>query len=76
MNAQRRKVINDVINELAALRSRIETCQDEEQSAFDNMPEGLQGSDRGQAAEQAADRLQDALTACDDLDSALNDAIA
>lgn len=74
MNNQRRKEIAAVLEELSALRSRIETVQSEEQDAFDNMPEGLQASERGQAAEQACSRLDDAIGAFDDIESALNDA--
>lgn len=74
MNNQRRKEIEAVLNELADLRSRIETIQSEEQDAYDNMPEGLKQSERGTKAEEACSRLEDALTAFDDLESALNDA--
>lgn len=74
MNQQRRKEIQAVLNELADLRSRIESVQSDEQDAYDNMPEGLQQSERGQNAEEACSRLEDALTAFDDLESALNDA--
>jgi hypothetical protein len=35
------------------LKSEIETIRDEEQDAYDNMPEGLQQGDRGQAAQEA-----------------------
>ena len=75
MNTQRRKAIQAVLNELADLRSRIESAQSDEQDAYDNMPEGLQQSERGQKAEESCSRLDDAITAFDDLESALNDAI-
>jgi len=41
MNNQRRKEINAVLNELADLRSRIETIQSEEQDAFDDLESAL-----------------------------------
>lgn len=75
MNNQRRKEIEAVLNELADLRSRVETLQNEEQDAFDNMPEGLQQSERGQASENAANALDYALSAFDDIDSSLNEAL-
>jgi hypothetical protein len=74
MNSQRRKDIAAVLNELADLRSRIETIQSDEQDAYDNLPEGIRDSERGQKAEEACSRLDDAVTAFDDLESALNDA--
>lgn len=74
MNAQRRKEIQAVLNELADLRSRVDTLHDEEQEAFDNMPEGLQASDRGQASEAAVSALDDALSAFDEIETSLNEA--
>jgi len=74
MNNQRRKEIKAVLDELAALRSRVEDLQNEEQDYFDNMPENLQQSERGEKAEQAASRLEDALTAFDEIEEALNEA--
>lgn len=74
MNNQRREEIQAVIDELAALRSRVEDLQNEEQESYDNMPEGLQQSERGEKAEQAASRLEDALTAFDEIEEALNEA--
>lgn len=74
MNNQRRKEIQAVLDELAALRSRVEDLQNGEQDYFDNMPENLQQSERGEKAEQAASRLEDALTAFDEIEEALNEA--
>lgn len=74
MNKHRRKAIDAILNELADLRSRLETIQSEEQDAFDNIPEGLRDSESGQKAEQACSYLDDALTAFDEIDSALNEA--
>lgn len=76
MNQARRRVIAEVLNELADLRSRIESVQSDEQDAYDNMPEGLRESDRGQAAEEACSNLENALSAFDEIESCLNDAAA
>lgn len=74
MNAQRRKEIQSVLDELMDLRSRVDSLKDDEQEAFDNMPESLQSSESGQKIESAASSLDDALAAFDDLESALNEA--
>lgn len=74
MNNQRRKEIQAVLNELADLRSRIETIQSDEQDAYDNLPEGIKCSERGEKAEQACSYLDDAVTAFDEIESALNEA--
>ncbi len=76
MNASRRKEIQDILNELSGLRCRIEDLQSEEQEAFDNMPEGLKQSGRGQASEAAASALENAVSAIDEIDSSLNEAAA
>ena len=76
MNNTRRKEIQDVLNELADLRSRVDTLHGEEQEAYDNMPESLQQSERGQAAENAASGVGNALSAFDAVASSLNAATA
>ena len=75
MNAQRRKEIEEVLNELADLRSRVDAIHGEAQDAYDNMPEGLKASERGQASEAAASALDGALTAFDEIESSLNEAM-
>ena len=54
MNEDRRKRIFDAAAELEAVK-------EEEQEAFDNMPESLQGAERGQAMEAAIEALEDAV---------------
>ena len=75
MNKQRRKDIEAIVNKLADLEAlkteiqeAIEQVRDEEQEYYDNMPEGLQQSDRGYAAEEAANQLDEAASMLDDLD--------
>lgn len=75
MNANRRKQIAEVLNEIADLRSRIDSVKSDEQDAFDNMPEGLQQSDRGQKAEEACSCLDNVLSAFDEIESDLNTAM-
>lgn len=75
MNNARRKLINQIVERLnnfeasdsdtdkeflEGIQSDIENIKDEEQDAFDNMPEGLQQSERGQASEQAVENLDEA----------------
>ena len=43
--------------------------KDEEEDKFDNMPEGLQESERGEAMQEAIEQLE---TACDNLDEAIS----
>lgn len=76
MNDQRRKAIEAVLADLADLRSRVEAIHQEEQEAFDSMPEGLQQIPNGQASEAAASALDDALSAFDEIEGSLDEAKA
>ena len=68
MNMQRRKAIAIIRGELETLNDRIRELMEEEQEAFDNMPESLQESERGQALQSAIDSLG---YAADELEAAL-----
>lgn len=75
MNAPRRKAIQEIIEKCEDLKSQIETIKDEEQEAFDNMPENLQGSERGEAMEAAADNLDSAFSSMEEVLDYLTSAI-
>lgn len=70
MNKARREQINEIKVRLQNCLEELETLRDEEQEYFDNMPEGLQNSERGQAAELAAGNLAEA---CDNLETIIGD---
>ena len=66
--------INDKIEEAkSVLIGELEEIRDEEQEAFDNMPEGFQNGERGELAQEAINNLEtaigylEALDAIDDL---------
>lgn len=70
MNASDRKAIAKLGEEIAALwsklddcKSELETLKDDEQEKFDNMSDGLQQGERGQAIEEAAGQLSEAFDA-------------
>lgn len=70
MNKARREQINEIKVRLQNCLEELETLRDEEQEYYDNMPEGLQYSERGEAAESAASNLSDA---CESLETIIND---
>jgi len=74
MNADRRNRIQEILGLVSELREKIEEIRGEEQDAFDNMPESLQQSERGQTSESAASSLGEAVGYCDDIESALDSA--
>lgn len=88
MNKQRRKTIYGIIRLFELLldtdekefllekcrlyKSKIECVQSDEEDAFDNMPENLHYSMRGEESEEAIDSLQNAYDALDDLSNESN----
>lgn len=75
MNKQRRKEIQKNIQLLEEAKNNLENILSDEQDYFDNMPENLQGSIRGEDSEEAIDVLQEAIDAIDECVSSLNDII-
>ena len=61
MNKQRRKEIAKAIDLIEQAREILEAVLDEEQEAFDNMPESLQSSERGETMEEYISTIEDFL---------------
>lgn len=75
MNKQDRKTVADAIAKLNSLREEmddvattIRELSETEQGKFDNMSEGLQQGDTGQAIETAANDLADAASSLEEGD--------
>lgn len=69
MNKARRNELERIINALEDLRDKLFNVASDEREAFDNMPESLQQSERGEQIEMNADDL---CCAYDDLDNTIN----
>ena len=67
MNAQRRKAIDAITDKLLELKEELESLRDEE--CYDNLPESLQYSERGEAMEE---NVSDMDEACDELDTVIS----
>ena len=61
MNKQRRKAIGDIYDKLIDIQSDLEYIRDEEQESFDNLPESIQYSERGERMEEYISSLEEAL---------------
>ncbi len=59
MNKARRKAIGTIIATLEEVQSDTSTVAEEEQEFADNMPENMQGSEKFEKAEEAAQELAD-----------------
>ncbi len=75
MNAQRRKWIGSVWDRLDELKSEIESIMEEEQESFDNLPESLQSTERGEKMEEAIDNLSNSMDSIDEAISYLQSAM-
>jgi len=85
MNNQRRKELNNIvtamenvstpvdIEELEGIKSDIEMVLMDEEMAFENMPEGLQYSMRGEMSQEAQDNMNEAIDLIDEFISDYQD---
>ena len=62
MNKQQRARLGKIVEQLYDLQSQIEEVKDEEESKYDNLPESLQDSDKGESFLEAIDSLEDSLS--------------
>lgn len=74
MNQERRTKIDKALALMADAKAIIEEVLDEEQEAYDNMPEGLQASERGEAMQEAITNLEDANSSAEEIEDYLEDA--
>ena len=77
MNRQRRKDLKSVIENLEVLHDTIEeiseclqNIRDEEEEAFENLPESLQESERGQQMQEYIDTMESVIDLLNEFDSA------
>ena len=59
MNRESRARLSAVNEKLAEILCELEEIRNEEEEAYDNLPEGIQQSERGEAMETAIDTLQE-----------------
>ncbi len=65
MNKLRREKLAKLSGEASTLSASIQELLDEEQEYFDNMPESIQGGEKGNVAQAAIDSMQSAINALD-----------
>ena len=70
MNDARRKKVQEAMTLLEKAQEIIDTCQTEENEAFENLSENLQAGEKGQAMEANAETLSQAY---DNIGSVLED---
>ena len=76
MNKSRRGLLSTIGSQIEDLKAQVETLKEQEQNAFDSLPEGLQCTERGQVIEEAVAHLDTSLETLQDAIDAINDAAA
>ena len=74
MNAARRKAISEAIALIDQAHDLVENVANEERESFDNLPEGLQESERGERMDEIASALEEAYMTLTDVVDQLTDA--
>lgn len=75
MKADRRNRMQEIAGFLPSLREAIEEISGEQEEAFENMPQGLQDSSKGEAAQEIISTLQSAVESIDEVEEKLSEAI-
>ena len=75
MNNERRKKLNLALSYMIQAKAFIERVRDGEQDAFDNLPDGLQCSRKGEQIEENVDTIEDILENIDEVIDGLKDII-
>lgn len=75
MNAKQRKELQGYADSLEEIKCAIEEMRDDEECKFDNMPEGLQESERGEAMQEAIYNLESASSSLEEAIDYLNEIV-
>lgn len=75
MNKVRRMRLEAVIEKLEELQSEISCIAEEEQDAYDNLPESIQLSDRGDVMSENVSSLEELDETFEELKDSINDII-
>lgn len=74
MNKSRRSLIDEIIQKIEDLTQDIDLVREEEETAYDNLPESIQESERGEQMYEAIDNLESAISSLEEATEYLNDA--
>lgn len=61
MNKKRRKEIENLRESISETKAKLQDLLDEEQQAFDNMPESIQESERGEEMQEIIEYMEAAI---------------
>ena len=73
MNKQRRAALGKIVATIYQAYADLETINNEEQDAYDNLPDSLRDGDKGEAMQEAIDNMESALQGLEDAKDYLTD---
>ena len=76
MNKERREKLQEAMTLVGDAKAIVEEVHEQEEEAFESMPENLQSSVNGDVMQEAVNALDDAIAACEEIDDKLTDASA
>tara|TARA_A100001515_G_scaffold137992_1_gene131150 strand:+ start:857 stop:1087 length:231 start_codon:yes stop_codon:yes gene_type:complete len=76
MNKERREKLQEAMVLVGDAKAIIEEVHEQEEEAFESLPENLQSSVNGDVMQEAVNALDDAIAACEEIDDKLMDASA
>lgn len=75
MNKNRRDRLAKLSDQIYDIMEKLEELRDEELEAFENLPESLNSSERGETMQTAIGAMDDALSSLENADSRILDAM-
>ena len=75
MNQDRRKRLEKIQGLIDDAIAQLEEIREEEQEAFDNMPESIQDGERGETMQEHISNMEDVESSLDDARSVLEDVV-
>jgi hypothetical protein len=75
MNKDQRIKLENLVSKLQDIQEEVTNIKDEEQEKYDNLPEGLQASEKGEALESAIGNLEEAEANIDEVINGLESAM-
>lgn len=75
MNAKRRKELAKVVEHMAQVRAELEAILEQEQDAYDNLPESIQDSMRGDEMEDIVETMETIAQELEDSENELTEIV-
>lgn len=73
MNKTRRKKIVELINKLDVMIGDLDVLKSDEESCYDNLPDSIRDSDRGNEMEEYISAMEDALSSLEEAKDRLDE---